>query len=63
VRVLIRFHSPEGSGAAAASGVSLAEHSLEIVVAELVIRAQGGSLAIATTEGEETVILTDLPAS
>jgi DNA-binding NtrC family response regulator len=63
VRVLIRFHSPVGSGAAAASGVSLAEHSLEIVVAELVIRAQGGNLAIATTEGEETVILTDLPAS
>jgi len=63
VRVLIRFHSPEGSSAAAASGVSLAEHSLEIVVAELVIRAQGGTLAIATTEGEETVILSDLPAS
>ena len=36
--------------------------SIEIVLAELVIGAQGGALTFDTTDAEETVILLDLPA-
>jgi len=36
--------------------------SLEFLIAEIAIRAQGGSLTIANTEGEETVLVIDLPS-
>jgi DNA-binding NtrC family response regulator len=63
VRVLLRFHDRERAGAAApSSDLSLAENSLELTIAELVIRAQGGSFALTTTEGKETVIVVDLTA-
>jgi len=63
VRVLVRFHDREKTGAGApSSGLSLAEHSLELTIAELVIRAQGGGFALTTTEGKETVIVVDLAA-
>ena len=62
VRILVRFHDPDQTGAgAASSGASIAEHSLELTIAELVIRAQRGSFALTTTEGKETVIVIDLP--
>lgn len=32
------------------------------MIAEIVVRAQGGTLGITSTDGEETVILIDLPA-
>jgi hypothetical protein len=61
--VLLRFHDRERAGAAApSSDLSLAENSLELTIAELVIRAQGGSFALTTTEGKETVIVVDLTA-
>ena len=42
--------------------LDLDEHSLELVIAEFVIRAQGGHFALTSTEGKETVIVVDLPA-
>jgi DNA-binding NtrC family response regulator len=60
VRVLIRFHHPAG-GAAARPHTSV-EGSLELMVSEIVLRAQGGSLSVTSTDGEETVLVIDLPA-
>jgi DNA-binding NtrC family response regulator len=63
VRVLVRFRGPEGETTAApVPGVSPAENALEFVVAEAVARAQGGALAIQAGEGDETVLVLDLPA-
>lgn len=63
VRVLIRFESPEEIlPAADVEGISLAETALELVLAEAVVRAQGGSMTISTAESPETVILIDLPS-
>jgi polar amino acid transport system substrate-binding protein len=67
VRVLIRFHnsSParaEGVDVAVSEDLSLPHTSIEIVLPELVIRSQGGTLTVDSTDAEETVILLDLPA-
>jgi DNA-binding NtrC family response regulator len=63
VRVLVRFHGPEGGRAEVpVPGVSPAENALEFVVAETVIRAQDGALAVQSGEGNETVLVLDLPA-
>jgi signal transduction histidine kinase len=43
-------------------GVSTADHALELAIAETVVRAHGGALAVDTSDGEETVIVLDLPA-
>jgi len=59
MRVLLRFHTPGASGA---PGVSLAETSLDLMIAEIIVRAQGGDFAVAATDGEETLIVVDLPA-
>lgn len=61
VRILLRFHASESSEARAA-GLSMTENSLEFAMADLIVRAQGGSLAITSTDGDETVIVIDLPA-
>jgi signal transduction histidine kinase len=60
MRVLLRFHTP-GSGTSA-PGVSLAETSLDLMIAEIIVRSQGGDFAVAATDGEETLIVADLPA-
>jgi signal transduction histidine kinase len=63
VRVLVRFHDPDtGGGSPAHFDVAFAERSLELVIAELVIRAQGGHFALTGGDGKETVIVVDLPA-
>lgn len=66
VRVLIRFHDPapdrEAEGTAAGEDLSLRNTSIEIVLAELLIGSQGGTLTVDTSDAEETVILLDLPA-
>jgi len=61
VRVLVRFHDP-GGDALPPRAAGVVEGSLELMIAELVVRAQGGTLSLASTEGEETVIVIDLPA-
>ncbi len=63
VRVLIRFESPdEILPAVEVEGISLAETALELVLADAVVRAQGGSMTVSTSESPETVILIDLNA-
>jgi len=67
VRVLIRFHNPspggtEGVDAEVRRDLSLSHTSIEIVLPELVIRSEGGTLTVDTTDSEESVILLDLPA-
>ncbi len=62
VRVVVRF----SDGAAAAGpveGLSIAETSLDLVLAELLVRAQGGSFHLDAAAGRETVIVIDLPAA
>jgi signal transduction histidine kinase len=58
MRVLLRFHSPGAS----APGISPTDTSLDLLIAEIVIRSQGGDFAVAATDGEETLIVVDLPA-
>jgi signal transduction histidine kinase len=63
VRVLMRFESPDAIvPAVEVEGISLAETALELVLADAVVRSQGGTMTASTTEGRETVILIDLPA-
>jgi DNA-binding NtrC family response regulator len=64
IRVLLRHRGP---GAAAAGApqlpdVSPAANALEFAIAELLIRNQGGTLALDTSDRNETVIVIDLPA-
>jgi signal transduction histidine kinase len=63
LRVLIRFESPdEIHPAMEVEGVSLADTALDLVLAEAVVRSQGGTLTASTADTRETVILIDLPA-
>ena len=61
MRVLLRFHNPSPTSAGAV-GPSVADTALEFIVAEGLIRAQGGTLAIDTTDTRETMIVIDLPS-
>lgn len=61
VRVLVRFQ--DGSAAAGpVEGVSVAETALDLVLAELLVRAQGGTFHLDSAAGRETVVVIDLPA-
>jgi DNA-binding NtrC family response regulator len=62
-RVLLRFQNPEdGVPTLAVEGISLAETALEVVLADAIARAHGGSLVASSADARETVILVDLPA-
>jgi DNA-binding NtrC family response regulator len=61
VRVLLRLQTP-GRSAVPGRGLSPAENYLGLAIAEAVARAQGGSVAIATSDPSETLFLMDLPA-
>ena len=67
-RVLLRYshraspsmnHGPEGP---VVEGMALNETSLEVVIAEKVVSALRGSLTVDASDGQETVIIIDLPA-
>jgi len=58
VRVLLRFPDP---GVDATRGSTL-EDSIELLVAELVVRAQGGRFTLGSSEAEERVLVVDLPS-
>jgi DNA-binding NtrC family response regulator len=60
MRVLLRFHTPGATSSG--PGVSIAETSLDLMIAEIIVRAQGGDFAVAATDGEETLIVVDLAA-
>lgn len=63
IRVLLRYRGPENAaGAPQLPEVSPAANALEFVIAELLIRAQGGSVALDTSDCNETVIVLDLPS-
>jgi signal transduction histidine kinase len=76
VRILLRYHNPAAVTGeplpaeipphelsdAATVGISLEETALEFVIAEAIVRAQGGTLTIDNTDSQETVIVIDLPA-
>jgi signal transduction histidine kinase len=62
VRVLVRFRGPERAGAPPLAGTSPAENALDFAIAELLVRAQGGALALDTSDAEESVVVLDLPA-
>jgi len=63
LRVLVRFHGPGGPrNGPIVPGVAPAENALEFVVAEAVVRAQGGAFTIQTPNADETILLLDLPA-
>ncbi len=70
VRVLLRFYSPSSVRGArvaldaqAEADVSLRDTALEILLAEHLVQAEGGTLRVDTAEGDETVVLLDLPAA
>jgi len=63
VRVLVRFGNHDGALARSrVPGTSPAENALEYAIAAAIIRAQGGTFTIDLGEGNETVLLLDLPA-
>ncbi len=59
VRVLLRFHDPSVVRREAAENL---EQSFEILIAELVVRAQDGRLTFGASEAEERVLVVDLPS-
>lgn len=61
VRVMLRFQRPPGESAPV-PGLGLEETALELPVAEAVVRAQGGHMAVDASRGDEIVVLIDLPA-
>jgi DNA-binding NtrC family response regulator len=64
VRVVLRFHRPGERRSTGRPGAppSDRELALDVVLADLAIRAQRGTLRIDATDAEETVIAVDLPA-
>lgn len=62
VRILLRFDHGRRDRAPVVEGTTEVEASLEFIVAEAVVRAQGGSLTLDTTENQEAVVVIDLPA-
>ncbi len=62
LRVLLRCPSPGAAAGASGAGLSPAEHSLDLAVAEAALRRAGASLALDSSDPAETVLLTDLPA-
>ncbi|HEY8155041.1 MAG TPA: histidine kinase dimerization/phospho-acceptor domain-containing protein [Myxococcota bacterium] len=63
LRVLVRFHGPQrGAPAERIPGLSPAENSLGLVLAERVIHAQQGSFTLSQTQGGETLLIVELRA-
>ncbi len=63
IRVLLRFQSPdEVVPTVDVEGLSLVETALELVLADAIVRSQGGEMTASTADTRETVILIDLPA-
>ena len=44
-------------------GITPPETALEFLIAELTINAQGGSMTLDSSNGQETVIVLDIPAA
>jgi hypothetical protein len=59
VRVLMRFRGPRGEGVATGA-LAPAANALEYAIAELLVRAQGGTLTLDTSDPNETILVIDL---
>jgi DNA-binding NtrC family response regulator len=59
IRVLLRFHDPSAGGS---DSLGPLQNSIELLIAELIVRAQGGRLTLGASEAEERVLVVDLPA-
>ena len=62
IRVLVRYRGPDARGGEALSEVSPAANALGFAVADLLVRAQNGTLTLDSGERGETLLLVDLPA-
>jgi DNA-binding NtrC family response regulator len=62
VRILVRFQGPPVDRDDAARGLTLAAASLDLIVSEALVRAQGGSFHLDASDADETVVIIDLPA-
>jgi hypothetical protein len=64
LRVLVRFHGLQRGAPAgrAVAGLTPAENSLGLVLAELVVRAQHGSFTLDLGQPGETLVVLELPS-
>lgn len=62
IRVLVRYRGPDTRGGETLSEVSPAANALGFAVADLLVRAQDGTLTLDSGERGETLLLLDLPA-
>jgi hypothetical protein len=63
VRVLLRFRGPQiGPVGAQHTHLEPAANALDVALAEIALRAQGGTLTVDTSDRNETVIVVDLPS-
>lgn len=72
VRLLLRYHNPTlgrplgdllADDNFRIEGITPSETSLEFLIAEAIIKAQGGSMTLDATDAQETVIVVDLPSA
>jgi DNA-binding NtrC family response regulator len=62
LRILVRFQGPPVDRDDAARGLTVAAASLDLIVAEALVRAQGGTFHLDASDAGETVVVIDLPA-
>lgn len=62
VRILVRFQGPPVDRDDAARGLTVAAASLDLIVSEALVRAQGGTFHLDASDSGETVVVLDLPA-
>jgi signal transduction histidine kinase len=63
VRVLLRYRGPQvGPTGPQRTDLAPAANALDVALAEIVTRAQGGTLTLDTSDHSETVIIVDLPS-
>jgi DNA-binding NtrC family response regulator len=63
VRVLLRWRGPESAPERAPHPqISPAANALDLALAEIAVRAQGGALTLDTSDRSETLVVVDLPS-
>lgn len=72
VRILVRYHNPSigrplsdllADDGFRIEGITPQETSLEFLIVEAILNAQGGSMTLDNTDAQETVVVVDLPAA